>query len=139
MTNTGSEYRRSVLPFLPTRKDTSEASLRKMGKIIRQNGEQMRNMIIPSSQSELIDVKASNSSQKSFNQLALSLMGVKRSRVNRSCFEKRTSFDFKKDYEKQFKDKGDVQVYAQSALPFRAEDIKYLQDSINGLVMRKQL
>lgn len=98
MTNKGSEFRKSVLPELPARKNTSDLSLPMTGKIKRQNDVTMRNFPLSPSKSQLIDYSALSKSrtQRPFNQLALSLMGVRRSLASKSSLDKKQSFDIKK-------------------------------------------
>ena len=100
------------------------------GKIKKQTTQKNKNYPLPASQTDFLETGRSSSNQKPFNQLALSLMGIKRSRINKSCFDNRSSFDIRKSYDNSFQknSREEVEVYKYSVLPFRADDINGIKN-----------
>ena len=68
-------------------------------------------------------------------------MGIKRSRINKSCFENKSSFDIRKSYDNSFQknSREEIEVYKHSVLPFRADDINGIRNEINALATEKEL
>ena len=72
-----------------------------------------------------MNINSEFSPQKTFNKIALSLLGVKRSKVNKSC--QSTNFWNKSDKKSSkrygISQKKDTEVYEHSLYPFRASSI----------------